>query len=150
MRTVYDVVRINPDKTTEILHTVEQRADVDPIVETPQFVGTWINSERKLLRYGRGEIRIQSRVEHQELVDRATIEVDGQPAYFCSVRNADQLHWLTITQKYIAGHPLIRGMELWRCYSITELTGHIDKSLAYQCALAYDTLVETKGLKAMM
>lgn len=150
MRTVYDVVRIHPNKSTEILQTVLDKADVEQIVETPQFVGTWINSSRKVLRYGRGEIRISERIEHQEIVDRATIEVDGQPAYLCSIAHANELQWIIISQKYIAGYNIMRTKELWRANSFTELSGYIDKSLAYQCVLAYDTLTETNKLKSYM
>lgn len=150
MRTVFDVVRIHPDKTTEIVQTVLNRADADPIVETPQFVGTWINSERKLLRYGRGEIRIVPRIESQQLGNRTIVIIDDNPAYFITVLNGGELQWMTISQKYIAGHPIDRHKELWRVASFTELTNYVDKNLAYQCALTYDTLVELKGLKAMM
>jgi hypothetical protein len=150
MRTVYDIVRVKPDKTSEILQTVASKADIPHLVETPQYVGTWINDDRKLLRYGRGEIRIQKRIEHQELGDRATIEVNEQPAFLFSVRNAGNLMWIVISQKHIIGYNILKNKELWKCGSITELTGHIDKSLAYQCSLAYDTLTVVHKLKAYM
>lgn len=150
MRTVYDIVRIKPDKSTEVIKTVDKLADASPLVETPQFVGTWINSTRKLLRYGRGEIRIQSRIERQEIVDRATIEKDDVPAYVCHIRHAGELNFIVIEQKHISGFRSMGEKPLWRVASFTELSGHIDKELAYQCVLAYDTLVEVYKLKAYM
>jgi hypothetical protein len=150
MRTVYDIIRVYPNKSTEKLQTINSLADIDHLVETPQFVGTWINSSRKLLRYGRGEIRIQPRIEEQQLGDRATIEVDGIPAFVCSVTNSDDINFVVISQKSIAGFVTLKQKPLWTVGSITELSGFIDKNLAYQCALAYDTLVETNNLKAYM
>jgi hypothetical protein len=150
MRTVYDIVRVKPDKSTELIQTVASKADIPHLVETPQYVGTWINDNRKLLRYGRGEIRIKQRVERQELGDRATIEVDGKPAYLFSVRNAGNLLWIVIAQKHIIGYNILKNKELWKVGSITELSGHIEKEMAYQCALAYDTLTEVHKLKSYM
>jgi hypothetical protein len=150
MRTVYDIIRVKPDKTTEVLQTVASKADISHLVETPQYVGTWISEYRKLLRYGRGEIRIQPRIERQEIVDRAMVDVDGQPAYLCNIRNADSLMWIVIAQKYVSGYNLLKDKELWKVKSFNDLTKYVDKELAYQCSLAYDTLIETKRMEAYL
>jgi hypothetical protein len=146
---VYEIVRVYPNKAEEILQTVESRDDVPLHVETPQFVGTWINENRKLLRYGRGEIRIRRVINRPSIGGKATTTVSGRPAYMLSIKYADELDWILISADYIAGLNLLRK-ELWRVNSFVKLPTLIDKELAYQCMLEYDMLIDEFNLVGML
>lgn len=150
MRTVYEIVRIYPNKAEEVIQTVESIDRVPSHVETPQFVGTWINDSRKILRYGRGEIRIRKQVLRPTIVGKATIEINEQPAYLLNIKYGEGLDWIVIEQSYIAGYDVTRKNELWRATKFSKLPTLIDKELAYQCMVEYDTLVDTHHLVGML
>lgn len=63
MRTVYDIVHILPDKSEQLIQTVDKKVDIRLFADSAKYKGTWVSDTRKILRYRKGEIRI---VERQE------------------------------------------------------------------------------------
>lgn len=52
------IEHIRPNGMRDGVATVETTNEMRVIVDSPRYMGTWIGTDRKLLRYGLGEIRI--------------------------------------------------------------------------------------------
>lgn len=147
MRSVYEIVRVYPNKSEEVIQTVDSMEEVALYVETPQYVGTWINESRKLLRYGRGEIRIRRVFDRPTIESRVVTTVFDQPAFLLGIKKDEQLKFIIISRTYIAGYSKNRMTELWKVTNFAKLPTLIDKELAYQCMVEYDMLIDTYKLK---
>lgn len=150
MTTAYEIVRISRDKTEQTIATVLTLQEIDCIVESPQYVGTWLNDTRKLLRYGLGEIHVRKVKLRPQVADHAFTEHDGQMTVLLNIRYGIGLDWIRITNSYIAGYNLSRTRELWRVTNLVNLRIHLDKDLAYVCIQLYDKLLDSCQLEGAM
>jgi hypothetical protein len=150
MRSVYEIVRVYPDKTEKVLQTVDQEADIPQHVETPHYVGTWINNNRKLLRYGRGEIRIRRKIFRPSIESIIITTVGDEPAIRLNIKYDEKLKSVLLCSQFIAGYGEKRYEELWRVTNFAKLPTLVDKELAYELMVEYDKLVDAFALKAKL
>lgn len=147
MNNIFHVERVLPDKSTQRLATVTSMSDTQHITETPQYAGTWINKNRKLLRYGRGEVRIVEEVVGMSVTDSYTVVEDNEPAFRLDIANGDDIDYLIVTTSCIMGYASSDPSPVWVCDSFHNLLHFISKDMAYECLQKYEELTTTYNIQ---
>lgn len=136
----FQIVHILPDKTEQTIATVNTSNEVQKIVETARYAGTWISDSRKLLRYGRGEIIVKKLTFPPRIIRHKTIMVGSYRAYDLVVQNDPSIEYIRVDQKSITGYAA-DNKELWQTGSFTKLCTYVSKEIAYDCFKFYERLL---------
>lgn len=81
--------------------------------------------------------------EPQHILEYDEVIVDHFPAYVCVVQNAGDTTILIIAADFISGYMTGKDEPLWTADHMLELTKYVSKSLAAECVLMYEELLES-------
>ncbi|MNB86375.1 hypothetical protein D3C75_333180 [compost metagenome] len=149
MTTQYEIVLVRSDKEPETIATVDSNEEVRKITETARYAGAWVNDQRKILRYGRGELRVHIRDLKPKIVACNTIIYYQYRAYDLEVQNDPTLASIRINAHLISGYDR-QDKQLWETPSFRELSEIIGKELAYVCSRYYDQFINEFKLASAM
>jgi hypothetical protein len=151
MTVIYEIVHVLPDKSEQILHSVDSLAEVPYFVDNPRFVGTWISETRKILRYGRGELRIREVQKPMRIVSKEVLEERDVEKVLLKIENGYDLHWIEITADSISGYDILRKAPLWTVTNFAMLALQLDnKEVAFECMEHYEMFTSVYGIKGAM
>jgi hypothetical protein len=149
MTTQYEIVYVRANKEPETIATVKTDEEVRAITETARFAGTWVNDQKKVLRYGRGELRVHVRNLLPKIVDCKTIIYYQYRAYDLEVQNDPALTAIRINAHFISGYNK-DDKQLWETPSFRELSEIVGKELAYVCSQYYERFIGEFKLASAM
>lgn len=141
MTTQYEIVYVKPNNEPETIATVANNNEVRSITESAKFAGAWVNDQRKILRYGRGELRVHVKELKPKIVDYKAVMFHRYCAYDLAVVNHPTLACIRINTHYLTGYDA-KDNQLWETTSFRELAEIIGKELAYVCLRYYDQFIE--------
>jgi hypothetical protein len=137
----YEIVHIKPNKEPVVIATVYSDEEVRKITEAARFAGTWISDVKKVLRYGRGELRVHVRSLAPKIVDHKVVVFQKFRAYDLEVINHPTIACIRINAHFITGYDL-NDKQLWETQSFRDLSDIVGKELAYVCSRYYDKFIE--------
>ncbi|MNB67634.1 hypothetical protein D3C87_914820 [compost metagenome] len=141
MNTQYEIVHIKSNKEPVVIATVYDEDEVRKITESARFAGTWISDIKKVLRYGRGELRVHVRCLAPKITGHKTIIFQKFRAYDLEVINHATITCIRINAHFITGYD-INEKQLWETQSFKTLSDIVGKELAYVCSRYYDQFIE--------
>ena len=142
----YELIRVWRDGSQTLLYSTTEKWEIDFLLESPQFVGTWITPTRKLLRYGLGEIRLRIIDTTPRVTDVETVVEDSTfKVKFTLANHEVKLVVVTSSKIFIYDEPL--EPPLFVLYGFSDLSELIGKDLAYEILQAYDSKLEELGIK---
>lgn len=142
----YELIRVWRDGSQTLLYSTTEKWEVDFLLESPQFVGTWITPTRKLLRYGLGEIHLRIIDTTPRITDVETVVEDGMfKVKFTLVNHEVKLVVVTSSKIFIHDNPL--EPPLFTLHGFSDLSELVGKDLAYEILQAYDSKLEELGIK---
>jgi hypothetical protein len=142
-------VYVRANSEPETIATVNTDEEVRRITETARFAGTWINDQKKILRYGRGELRVHVKQLLPKIVDCNTIIYYQYRAYDLAVQNDPTLTAIRINAHFISGYDK-DDKALWETQSFRELSEIVGKELAYVCSQYHDRFISEFKLASAM
>lgn len=131
MKVYYEIVHIKPNKQETIIAIKHKVEDLPRVTEKPQWAGTWLTPDRKLLRYGRGELVIREKVKQPRIVSHKKLTIGDKDWYELQVMYHETLHTIFLNDVVIMGHNSAQVV-LWSTNSPVELAEHIGKEMSYQ------------------
>lgn len=145
MEVQYEIVHVKNGKEPETIGIYRSEEEVKALTETARYAGTWMNDKRKLLRYGRGELRIHTRNLMPKVISHNTVVFQKYRAYDLFVINHPEIVCIRINTHFITGYG-VNDVQLWETQSFRELANIVDKELAYVCQRYYDQFIEEFSL----
>lgn len=138
MRKLFDVTHVRRDKSEVVIGTVQTEDQIKLIADAPDYLGTWISTTRKVLRYGAGELRVDVRMLPMRIEKHDIVVEHG--LYICrmQIENGEGVGWLDVTAHGITAFNNRRSKELWFVKDFSQLAERVDKSVAYQCMTIFD------------
>lgn len=133
----YQIVHVHRDGKEDLISTVGSINDVQKIVDTARYAGTWLTETRKLLRYGRGEINVRIMEIPPRIVRHRVISTGKYHAYELMIINDPKLIAIRIDDKLIVGFGP-GHTKVWQTNSFTNLCNHVSKEIAYECFKYYE------------
>ncbi|MMZ45685.1 hypothetical protein D3C75_232740 [compost metagenome] len=147
MKTAYKLYHIMPDKSKKLIADVRSADDVQYHIETPKYAGTWLSPTRKLLRFGRGEVRIEEYIVPPSVVNHKLINTGAVIGYDLEI--IDHKHITTIRVEHDRITGFVQGhIRLWETDSFTELANLAGKELAYACYEYHELLLKQFNLSS--
>ncbi|MNT18972.1 hypothetical protein D3C71_234730 [compost metagenome] len=149
MTTQYEIVYVKPNNEPETIATVNTDEEVRQITETARFSGMWVNDQKKVLRYGRGELRVHVKNLLPKIVGHNTIIYYQYRAYDLEVINHPTLTSIRINAHFISGFDK-NDKQLWETPSFRELSEIVGKELAYVCSQYHERFINEFRLASAM
>lgn len=144
----YDIVLVKPDKSEEIINTVETPAEVRLLVETASYAGTWISPTRKILRKGRGEIHVRERQRAMRVIEGQPHTINNMIWYKLDIGYSESLSHIIFNEYMFIGYNKDDSENpAWRARSMIELTKYVGKEVAYQASIHYERYLHTYELQ---
>lgn len=131
MKVTYEIVHIRKDKTQEVIATVDSKDEIKKITDVPQYNGTWIRDDRKILRWSNGELRVNIVEQSASVEARRTTYIGSMPLYELLIANGDELKIVCLNNYIIVGYNA-QMVPLWQTASFTQLSDIVGKDLAYE------------------
>lgn len=141
---IHQVVHVLPDKTEQVLLTTEKQTEVDFLLLSPRWLGTWITDTRKLLRYNMGEIHLR-----QKNLARHISNTD-MTAERCVLKleNDYAVGWIVVTADCFTAFDDSMQKVLWTADSPAILSIRLDsKELAFECMEVYNNYLDAYSLE---
>lgn len=145
MNPIYNIVCKRPDGQEILIHSADSRNEVMMIVDTKQFAGTWIDENRKLLRYGLGLIEIREEVKVAAVTSIKVFEHEGIAKYLMELANHHEIGWLVMSSGSITAYDRSQQTLMWEVDNFAMLALRVSKEVAYDCMQYYEKLVGAGG-----
>jgi hypothetical protein len=149
----YQVVLVKPNKAEVEIAIVDKLTEVPNLLNTIQYVGSWITPMRKLLSYGRGEIIIREIEPQPMLAGNRIITAGSRLIHELLVANHPTIrticmsndHWVAYNCLYSE----VRGNEsiLFQARNFTMLADLAGKDLAYGCLQYHEAYLSSTDVK---
>lgn len=150
----YEIIHVWPDNSHHPVATVSDKEHLELIIETPRYVGTWLNANRKLLRFGRGELIIKELTLEPRVISHKIIPLStGRLVYELCVKDDELLKAIILDNEHISGltsafDENITDNILWSTDSFTKLSDLTTKEIAYQTFRYYEKFCMETGLES--
>lgn len=144
-----EVYHILPNKTRQLIAEVQDLNAVRYIVETPKYIGTWLTDNRKLLRFGRGEVIIEERIELPRVLRHRVRASGNYASYDLDIIYHESLRSIRIEANLITGFG-DGNRKLWETTSFAHLVELVGKDVAYSCYKYHEMLLSQFKLDSVI